>query len=73
MRQHCIPLTQAAHVEGTQPPPLEPLVLPEPPPLVEPPVLPEPAMHEPLTHVPPAWVQSVHIPPAVPQALLTPV
>jgi hypothetical protein len=26
-----------------------------------------------LTHVPPAWVQSVHIPPAVPQALFTPV
>jgi hypothetical protein len=48
-------------------------VLAEPPVLLEPPLLPEPAMHEPLTHVPPAWVQSVHIPPAVPQALFTPV
>jgi hypothetical protein len=48
---------------------LLPLLLVEPPELEEPPVLEEPATHEPFMQVALDVVQSVHIPPPVPQVV----
>jgi hypothetical protein len=66
---------QEGQVDALHPPlPEPPLEDVEPPVLDEPLVLEvEPGMHEPFTHVPFAIVQSVHIPPPVPQAMSTPV
>jgi hypothetical protein len=55
--------------DATQPPPLEPLLLVEPPPEVD-----EPPVQVPMElHVWLVCVQSVHIPPAKPQATSTPI
>jgi hypothetical protein len=70
LRQHLhvgihlgVPSTHAGHAEASQPF--------DEPPLPEP--LDEAGMHDPFTHVPLAIVQSVHIPPPIPQAVSTPV